>query len=200
MAVSDFQELNSNNDFTQKIIYCLIALMVAMLLVGGFVIYQIKHRPEPAFYEKNPQGHVVKLSSYDEPNYLPETILTWASKAAVAAYTFNFATYNTTIPLARPYFTTGGWAAYQRAIGGVIGRVVKAQLIVQGVVSGPPVIANQGELPGHGYSWRVQIPFLVTYLSAGESKSQNYYVIMMVVKVPTNINPQGIGIDSFDMR
>jgi intracellular multiplication protein IcmL len=204
MSVPATQRLDqfrqSRIDASQQIIYALIIAMLAMLVFGSFVVFQIVHRPIPVFYVKNPTGRTIQLTAYDEPNYLPQTILTWASKAAVAAYTFNFATYNKTIPLARPYFTEGGWAAYQRAIGNVISRVVKAQLIVQGVVTGPPVIANQGELPGHGYSWRVQIPFLVTYLSAGESKSQTYYVIMMVVKVPTTVNPQGIGIDTFDMR
>lgn len=190
----------SQFDFSQQIIYVLILMMLVMLLAGAFVLYQILHRPVPVFYEKNPKGQTIELPSYNEPNYMPQTIITWASKAAVAAYTFNFANYNKTIPLARPYFTDGGWQAYQRAISGVIAGVVKAQLIVQGVVAGAPVISNQGDLTGHGYSWRVQIPFLVTYLSAGESKSKNYYVIMLVVKVPTNINPQGIGIDSFDMR
>jgi intracellular multiplication protein IcmL len=190
----------SGFDFSQTLIYGLILSLLVLLVVGVLVILQVIHRPDPKFYEKRANGKVIELSPYDQPNYLPQTILNWASKAAVAGYTFNFANYNTTIPQARPYFTDGGWAAYQSAISTVVARVSKAQLIVQGVVSGTPVIANQGELPGHGYSWNVQIPFLVTYLSAGESKSKNYYVILLVVKVPTTVNPQGLGIDSFSMK
>ncbi len=187
-------------DISQQLIYALILAMLGLLACAAFVMYQVMHRPDPVFYERMPSGKINVLAPYDDPNYLPQTVLNWAMKAAVASYTFNFANYNESIQAARPYFTAGGWQAYQGAIGNVINRVVKAQLIVQGVVAGVPVISNQGDLPSHGYSWNVQIPFLVTYLSAGESKSKNYYVIMLIVKVPTTINPEGLGIDSFQMK
>jgi hypothetical protein len=187
-------------DISQQLIYALILSVLGLLTCAALVMYQVMHRPDPVFYERMPSGKTNLLAPYDEPNYLPQTILNWAQKAAVASYTFNFANYNESIGEARPYFTAGGWQAYKGAISGVISRVVKAQLIVQGVVSGAPVIANQGDLSGHGYSWNVQIPFLVTYLSAGESKSKNYYVILLIVKVPTTVNPEGLGIDSFQMK
>jgi hypothetical protein len=187
-------------DISQQLIYGLILSMFALLFCALIVLYQVIHRPDPVFYERLPSGKTLILAPYDEPNYLPQTVLNWAGKAAVASYTFNFANYNESIAQARPYFTAGGWLAYQKAISSVVSRVVKAQLIVQGVVAGPAVISNQGDLPGHGYSWNVQIPFLVTYLSAGESKSKNYFVIMLIVKVPTTVNPEGLGIDSFQMK
>jgi hypothetical protein len=187
-------------DISQQLIYALILSMFGLLFCAAFVLYQVMHRPDPVFYERMPSGKTYMLAPYDQPNYLPQTVLNWASKAAVASYTFNFANYNESINAARPYFTAGGWEAYQAAISSVVSRVVKAQLIVQGVVAGIPVIANQGDLPGHGYSWNVQIPFLVTYLSAGESKSKKYYVILLIVKVPTTVNPEGLGIDSLQMK
>jgi intracellular multiplication protein IcmL len=191
---------NQYRDSSQQLIYILIISMLVVLGVVTLVLLQVMNRPLPHFYEQRPDHKEVPLRPYEEPNYLPQTILNWASTAAVGSYTFNFANYEKTMPLVRHYYTSGGWVAYQNAVSNVISRIVKAQLIVQGVVAGPPVISNQGPLPGHGYSWRVQIPFLVTYLSAGESRSQKYFVIMLIVKVPTTADPQGIGIDSFVMR
>jgi len=81
----------------------------------------------------------------------------------------------------------------------LISTIVQNQLFVNGVVSGPPVISNQGPLPGKGYTWRVQIPFLVTYQSANTTTKRSFYVVITIVQVPTNINPQGIGIDQFVM-
>jgi intracellular multiplication protein IcmL len=140
------------------------------------------------------------LKYYLEPNERANVILTWASKAATLSYNFGFANYSRKIKAMRPYFTPSGWESYQAGIQGVVDRIVKNQLIVQGVVSGTPVISNQGELPGKGYTWRVQIPFLVTYLSSDQSQVNHYYVIMTIVKVPTYIAPEGIGIDTFEMR
>jgi intracellular multiplication protein IcmL len=197
------QDLAKTNVFHratfQSLIMLTMAAIVVMFALVLIIVYQVLHKPLPEFSAIKPTGERMQLNAYHEPNTLPGTILTWASKAAVAAYTFDFAGYESQTALAKPYFTPAGWQAYQAGIKNVIRRITKQKLFVNGVVSAPPVISNQGELPGHGYSWRVQIPFLVTYQSSQESKTENYYVSMTIVKVPTTINPQGIGIEQFDM-
>lgn len=190
---------NPNLDHSQKIIFGLIVSMVFVLIVVSVILYQVLHRPLPQFRAVATNKQMMPLTAYDEPNLRPSTILLWASKAAVAAYTFDFVNYDKEIELAHPYFTNDGWAAYQSAIQRVINRVVSSQLFANGVVTGPPVISNQGQLPGHGYTWRVQVPFLVTFQSAEETKTDTYIVIMTIVKVPTSVNPEGIGIDQFQM-
>jgi intracellular multiplication protein IcmL len=187
-------------NYYQQIIYFLFILILAIFGMVGVVFYQVLHRPLPQFSAVMPDGRGMILSSYDEPNLMPGTLVRWASKAAVAAYTFNFVDYNAQIGLARPYFTPGGWDAYQNAISGVISKVKQGQLFVYGVVTNPPVIVNQGLRPGHGYSWHMQIPFLVTYQSSEQSQSSDYYVILTMVKVPTTVNPDSIGIETFEMR
>src|SRR5690606_23717340 len=102
-----------------------------------------------------------------KPNLLPETIIRWASKAAVLAYTFDFVNYNEQVNAVRPYFTNAGWNDYQRSVSSLINTVVQNQIFVYGIISGTPVISNEGVLPNKGYVWRVQIPFLVTYQSNG---------------------------------
>ncbi|MDR3478910.1 MAG: DotI/IcmL/TraM family protein [Gammaproteobacteria bacterium] len=190
---------NPNLDHSQKIIVALIIAMILVLVAVSGILYQVFHRPLPQFRAVSANKQVMALSPYDEPNLLPATILIWASKAAVAAYTFDFVNYNKEIELAHPYFTDAGWTAYQAAIQRVITRVVSSQLFANGVVTGTPVISNQGQLPGHGYTWRVQVPFLVTFQSAEETKTDTYIVVMTIVKVPTSVNPEGIGIDQFQM-
>jgi intracellular multiplication protein IcmL len=187
-------------NYYQQIIYFLFLLILVIFGMIGLVFYQLLHRPLPQFSAVMPDGRGMVLGSYDEPNLMPGTLVRWASKAAVAAYTFNFVDYTAQIGLARPYFTPGGWDAYQNAIGGVISKVKQGQLFVYGVVTNPPVIVNQGERPGHGYSWHMQIPFLVTYQSSEQSQSSDYYVILTMVKVPTTVNPDSIGIETFEMR
>jgi intracellular multiplication protein IcmL len=195
----DSQNLFYRNYYQQVIYLLIVAIMVVFGLIG-FLFYQMTHRPLPQFSAVMPDGRGMILKAYDEPNLLSTTIVRWASKAAVAAYTFNFVDYTKQIELARPYFTPGGWAAYQDAIQSVITNVVKGQVFVYGVVTNPPVIVNQGMRPGHPYSWHMQIPFLVTYQGAEESQSSNYYVILTMVRVPTTENPDGIGIETFEMR
>lgn len=180
-------------------IFGIMATIALMIIIIGIVLYQVSSRPLPAFSALTPEGKQQSMVAYSEPNLLPETILKWASKAATAAYTFDFSNYRTQIEAARPYFTKGGWDAYLASVSGLVNTIVQNQVFVNGVVSGTPVISNQGPLPGKGYTWRVQIPFLVSYLSASGPVKQNYFVVLTIVSVPTNENPQGIGIDQFVM-
>jgi intracellular multiplication protein IcmL len=189
-------------DYYQTVVYVLVGLIFTIILVSCVLVYQVLHRPLPRFYAQMQNHKQMPLVAYDEPNLMASTLIRWASKAAVAAYTFNFVDHDKQISQARDYFTPGGWDAYQDAISTTVARVVKQQLFVYGVVSQPPVISFQGERPGSGlgYTWRIQIPFLATYQSAEESRSTEYFVLVTVVKVPTTVNPDAIGIDSFQMR
>lgn len=177
----------------------LMLIIVLMIAAVGVVLYQVIHRPLPVFHAVKPNGQKMILTPYEDPNLLADTILRWASSAATVAYTFDFVNYNKEINAARPYFTDAGWQDYLHGISELIQSIVQNQLFVNGVVAGTPVIANQGPLPGKGYTWRIQIPFLVTYQSANTTSKRRYFVVITIVRVPTSVNPQGIGIDQFVM-
>ena len=176
------------------------ALIVLMLVTLSIVLYQTMHRPEPQFMATQSNGQQMELSPFDEPNLLPDTLIRWASKAAILAYTFDFYDYANEIQSARPYFTDEGWSSYLGSVNHLFENITTNKLIVTSVVSGTPVISNQGELPDTGYTWRIQMPFLVTYQSASTTSQQNFLVSVTIVRVPTNINPQGIGINQFVMK
>lgn len=187
-------------DYYDLFIQALFIMPVLIFLMVALVFYQLSHRPRPLFFATALNGQQLELSSFDEPNLMPDTITTFASKAAVAAYTFDFVNFNKQIQGAHPYFTDAGWDNYQNSISGLIDTITKNQLFVNGVVVGPPVISNQGDLPGSGYAWRVQLPFLVTYQSADATTQTTYKVNITIVRVSPDINPTQIGIDRFVMK
>jgi len=191
-----------NNFYRDRYTSILISVLIAIILtlVGiSVVLYQVYTRPLPIFIAVSTNNQRMQLTAHDNPNLLSTTILKWASKAAVAAYTFNFAEYNDQINAVKPYFTDAGWSDYQASVSGLISAILAQKLLVYGVVSGTPVISNQGELPGIAYAWRVQIPFIVIYQGADVSKQYNYTVLMTIVKVSTLQNPNGIAVDQFVM-
>jgi intracellular multiplication protein IcmL len=206
MALDDVKKLYTarNNDFYHNhyhhILIAIITLIFFLIMVLGVVFYQLLNRPLPQFNAVQPDSKSMMLIPYEEPNLLPDTILRWASKAATVAYTFNYIGYNEQLKAIRPYFTEDGWQVYLSSVNNLINRVVQDKLFINGVVSGTPVISNQGDLPGRGYVWRIQIPFLVTYQSENSIRKDKYYVILSIIRVPTSENKQGIGIDQFVMR
>jgi intracellular multiplication protein IcmL len=196
--------LSGPNSFYRKnyqaVIVILILGIFIMLGMVVAVLYQVSHRPLPLFDAAAANNKLMTLRAFNEPNLQPDVLLRWASKAAVASYTFDFVNYNKEIALAYPYYTSEGWSDYQASVSRLINEISQKQLFVNGVVSGPPVIASQCEFPKKGYTWNVQMPFLVTYQSSEHTERTNYYVLMTIVRVPTQKNPQGIGINQFSMR
>lgn len=186
-----------------QVLLGIIGLLFLILIMMSVIFYQILHRPLPQFFAEDPDHNTLLLIPNDEPNLMPDTILRWANKAATAAYTFDFTKYESQIAAVRPYFTEDGWQSYYSRVSDLINNLVAQQVFAYGVVSGRSVISNQttyaGELPGQDAVWRVQIPFLVTYVGANNSTKSNYFVVMSIVRVPTHVNKQALGIDQFVM-
>jgi intracellular multiplication protein IcmL len=192
-----------NNSFYRhhyhQVLMTLMLIITLMIAAVGVLAYQVMNRPLPQFDAVRPDGSRMHLTPYLEPNLRPETILRWASKAATVAYTFSFNHYKEEIAAVKPYFTEDGYQDYLRSVSALINDIVAKKLFVNGVVSGTPVISNEGDIPGKGYVWRVQIPFLVVYQSSETTSKRNFTVVISIVRVPTEVNPQGIGIDQFVM-
>lgn len=175
-----------------------LSVVLVLVLIAVFVTYHLLNtRPLPVFYAKQADGKTMRLTSTTEPNLLPSTIIRFASKAAVGAYTFRFNSAMEQISQVRPFFTKTGWDAFQLSAQSLVKYVVENRLMVSGVVVGTPVISNQGELPGLGYVWRIQIPFLVSFQTENRVSKRRYMISISIVRVPTSINPQGIGIEQF---
>ncbi|OGT56322.1 MAG: hypothetical protein A3F43_00780 [Gammaproteobacteria bacterium RIFCSPHIGHO2_12_FULL_42_10] len=193
---------DDNHFWREYYTYFFVGLAVLFLLAMcavSLVLYQVWHRPLPTFQAIDSKRSQRLLTPFESPNLLPDTLLRWAAKATIAAYTFDFVNYSNELAIAREYFTEAGWTDFRGAINATLGTVIKNQLFVTAVVTGAPVIVNQGELPDKGYVYRVQIPFLVTYQSANTLTKSSYIVVLSIVHVPTTQNPQGIGIDQFIM-
>ncbi len=186
-------------DHYQKL---MIAVIICLFLMFGMVIvllYQVSHRPLPQFIAQATNNQKMNLISYDQPNLMTPTLTKWVSKAAVAAYTYDFVNSAQQLANAELYFTPSAWSVFQSSINPLIQSIQQNQLFVNGVVVGAPVISNQGELPGKGYVWRIQMPFLVTYQSSDNTTRKTFTLRITIVRVPTWQNPAGIGIDQFVM-
>jgi len=120
------------NDFYRKfyqyVFILLLILILGLLSVLGAILYEIMNRPLPVFSALQKDGKSMALTPLEQPNLLPDTILRWASKAAVTAYTFDFANYQQQIEQAHSYFTEEGWQNYLSSISNVVRAVKEGQL------------------------------------------------------------------------
>ncbi len=58
---------------------------------------------------------------------------------------------------------------------------------------GAPVLTSEGVVGGQ-YQWVVQIPMVLTYVSGSKSRSDNWLITLVIVRVPRLESPNGVGI------
>lgn len=137
-------------------------------------------------------------ASLKEPNISTISLLVWANEAIVTTYTYNFVSYKKDLQNASQYFTVDGWKKYMSALenSGDLKNVRDKKLVVSAVATGTPVVLEQKVIEGK-YTWKIQMPILVTYQNNLGSTNKNLVVALQVVKTPSHIGMRGLGISEF---
>ncbi|CAM4428391.1 MAG: hypothetical protein LEGION0398_MBIBDBAK_00471 [Legionellaceae bacterium] len=185
-------------DSSKKLIMILLSsFFIIIVLIAAFV-YQIMNPPAPKYFAVNSDGRLIKLPPLNEPNMEHFALLQWGNTAAIAAYTYSFVNYRQELQAASSYFTPNGWQNFVTALqdSGNLQAVIAKKLIVSAVAKGAPVILQEGLLNGR-YTWRVQMPMLITYQSASQKSEQDVIVTMLITRVSPLNSARGIGIAQF---
>jgi intracellular multiplication protein IcmL len=175
----------------------LISLIVNIALLA-LVIIQFLTKPAPVYFATQTNGSLIEIQPLTEPLIAQETLLVWATRAAVSAYSFNFVDWQNDLNSVQQYFTATGFKNFLDALksSGNLDTVVAKRLVVQATVTDVPRIIQQGLIQGR-YAWKIQIPMLVKYTSASEELRQPVLVTILVARVPTTQYPEGIAIAQF---
>jgi intracellular multiplication protein IcmL len=106
--------------------------------------------------------------------------------------------YRDQLNRAAGYFTRNAWVRYLSEFQntGTLELIEKKNMVLNGVVTEPPVITGDGNIFGSLY-WDVQVPYRVHYLAQGYDQSVDYIAKIKIVRVSTLENPKGIAIAQF---
>lgn len=202
MAEDALQLVTLRNGFYKdnqhKVMLTLIISVGINLVLSGMLGYIITHPPEPRYFATSINGRITPLFPLNEPNQSDSAVLQWANQAAIAAFTYNFVNYRDELQASSGFFTPEGWDQFLSALqqSNNLDAVKAKKLIVSAVATRAPIILQKGILNG-SYSWRVQMPILVTYQSASEFTQQNNVVTLLITRISTLNSPRGIGISQF---
>ena len=191
-----------NNSMVDKGASVLIKLLnlsiIGNLILILLVILTYTHPIQPNYFSTSYGGAKSPLTAIDEPNTSDYAVLQWANIAAISALTYDFVNYESQLKNASQFFTSEGWSTYMQALksSNNLEQVVAKKIIVNVVATKPPIIIAKGYLNGN-YSWRIQIPVLLTYKSASSLSPQNLVIVMLVSRVPTLESYKGLGIKEF---
>jgi len=185
-------------DSYRRVLVVLLISIVINISLAAVLVYMVTHPPLPRYFATSINGRITPLFALDEPNQSDSAVLQWANQAAIAAFSYNFVNYREELQAASGFFTGAGWKQFLDALqeSNNLDAVKAKKLIVSAVATRAPIILRKGVLNGR-YSWRVQMPILVTYQSASEFSQSNNIVTMLIRRVSTLNSPRGIGISQF---
>ncbi|AAO91126.1 type IVB secretion system apparatus protein IcmL.2 [Coxiella burnetii] len=192
------QKNNLYRDNYRRVMAFLLASVVITVSLLAVLSYQIITTPKPAYYATTTTGRVIPLQSLDMPVVTNTYLLQWAALATRAVYNLDFENYTKQLDNASSYFTPTGWESLTNAMksSGAIDSLKNNKLFMAGIVNGPAVILDQEVVHGR-YSWRVQLPLLVTYTSASIQQKAHFIITMDIIRVPVIDAAKSIQINRF---
>lgn len=202
MSENALAQVLMRNDFyrdgQRKLMVALSLSVVVNVIMVFLLSYLLTHPPTPKYFATSINGRITPLFALNAPNTSDNAVVQWASEAASASYSYNFVNWRSELEAASSFFTAEGWSQFTTALldSNNLEAVKAKKLVVSAVVTGAPVILQKGLLNGR-YSWRIQMPLLVTYQSASELSQQSLNVTMLVTRVDTLNSPKGVGIAQF---
>lgn len=178
----------------QAIITMSIVGGILAVILGGLIIAT----PQPKYYATTTVGQVIPMHSLSEPVITNDYLLQWASLATRMAFNIDFVNYQKQLVKAKADFTPSGWDKFMNAMNksGLLKTVEGKKLQMSAVVSGSPVILSTAVIHGR-FTWRVQLPILVTFTSASASSQSTWLVTMNIERISTLDAYKGIQINDF---
>jgi len=181
--------------------FCIILVLVIGGLIG-WIIYERLHKPPVRYFATSNDGKLAVLTPLNQPNLTTASLLDWVIEAATTAYNFNFGNYDRALQDIKVYFTEAGYKHFIDSLTAAqtIQKVREKQLMVTAISTGSPVIIQEGPSADGIYAWSVQVPMLITYQSASDTRKQNVLLTMLIARRSTLESPKGIGIASIELR
>lgn len=173
-----------------------ILVAIALSLVVGYIVL---NPPRPKYFAVDVNGRITPIIPLDQPNMSNAALLQWATQAAIAAYSYNFVNYRKELQAASAFFTPAGWQEFIKATTGSnnLEAIIKKKLNLSAVATGAPVVVASGVADNGRYTWRIQLPLVITFQSSSQLSQQSLVVTMKITRVDTLYSVRGIGIEQF---
>lgn len=173
--------------------------ILVAILVSSLIAIFVLDKPEYRFFATTADGRIIDIVPLDVP-YRGD-VVAWSSQAAVEAMTFGFSDYRMRLQNSARFFTQRGWQTFLDALNTsrILETIDKRQLNLRGNPRGAAQIKRQGVVNGV-YQWVLEMPYDIEYLGPqgmGIPQPTVGRLTLVVQRIPTLENPEGIGIDQW---
>lgn len=189
----------------QKLALYVVLLILLVLLLMGFALYQRLSYPKPRYFATTPDGRPIPIVPLVEAYQSTDFVLNWAKNAVLDIYSLDFVTWRKSLQDIAVYFTLKGYADFMVALQDSTNlEAIKAKKqVVTAEATGPLVLIRQGiyRTDAAIYSWDIQMPIKITYQnSENEIIVQTGTIIMQVSRDSTLRHPEGLAIQQLVLQ
>ena len=170
------------------------------LILSLLLFWVLSHPPAPAYFATTGDGRIIPLAPLKTPHKTSDAVTQWAAGIARKAYSFDFVHWRAQLSGLEKFFTAQGYQQFLLALkksGNV--QAVRGRRLVGSAVASPPVIVSEGTRDDV-YTWRIEVPLQVSYVSAEQTINQSLLVTMLVRRVHTVRNEHGLAVHRFLTR
>lgn len=200
--IDELDKIVSYRDGYKNMFRIAMALVLVIMALTGAVYYRVSEvLPQDRYFAETASGQRARMVALPEP-YINSALLTdWAAQAATEILTFGFNDIDARFSLSRRYFSPEGWDSFRTSMasGSLLKNVTAYQQVITSIPAAPPSILAQGRNAGKS-GWLIEVPIVMSVRAPGVERMMRIVVHMFVVRLPTTVNPAGIGIFTWTVR
>lgn len=177
-------------------------ISAAFALFAAFSVWSV--RTPPQYVQLHEDGRLIVQRPIGEPSIPQGVLSSFALDAIRALNTYDYINWRTQLQAATVYFSPRAWGDYQKAYqeARTLDAVTKRKMVVSVEPAGPVAFLQEGIVGGSGeYAWRVSVPVKVSYtphdIQSGSPNLQEGEVILVISRVPLEVNPNGYAIQTY---
>jgi len=172
--------------------------IIIIVLILSFIAYLNATEAKNHYFATTADGRIMRLVPLNLPNMNTSALMSWVSQAATEVMTFGYHDYQRRMQQSSRHFTRKGWETFTAALqkSRIIDSVEASKQVVTARPRSAPVLRQEGSINGV-YRWVVDLPLTVLYRSATSSRSDNLNIRLVIYRVPSLENPNGVGIEQW---
>lgn len=195
-VTADFEKLMVYRDGYKNMFRIALGLVLVILGLLVAVFYRVAYViPQDRYYAELTGGQRMPLVALPEPYINNALLLDWAAQAATEILTFGFDDVNQRFANSAKYFSPEGLKSFRENFPNseIFKNSQKFQQVITAIPRSPPTIIGQGMNLGK-MGWMIEVPLVLAVRVPGKESRVNATVRMFVVRLPTSVNPAGLGI------
>jgi intracellular multiplication protein IcmL len=171
-------------------------IIVALILT--FIVYINASKPQDHYFATTADGRIMQLVPLNLPNMGTSALVSWAAQASTEVMTFGFHDYQRRMQQSSRHFTRHGWENFTNALqkSRIIESIENSKQVVTAQPSSAPILIQEGVFNGK-YRWVVDLPLTVTYQAGAASRTDSLMIRLVIDRVPSLENPNGVGIEQW---